>query len=70
MDSPRRNDEPIALRPREAARLLNISERTLWQLTRDRKVPAARVGKLWRYSREELQRWLAERQEGGGHDRQ
>ena len=35
---------PLALRPREAAKALGISPRTLWQLTKDGKVPCVRLG--------------------------
>ena len=36
--------QPLALRPREAAKALSISPRTLWQLTKDGKVPCVRLG--------------------------
>jgi excisionase family DNA binding protein len=53
---------PLALRPRDAAKLLGISPRTLWQWTRDGVVPCARVGKGNRcvvlYSVADLQAWL------------
>ncbi len=42
------------LTPPEAAALLKISERTLWNLTKAGKVPARRVGVQWRYSRRAL----------------
>ena len=55
---------PLALRPREAARALNISPRLLWQLTRDGIVPHARIGsgrrKTILYPVAELQTWLAQ----------
>jgi excisionase family DNA binding protein len=34
----------LALRPREAAKSLNISPRLLWQLTKDGHIPCVRVG--------------------------
>lgn len=66
MDSTRKNDESIALRPRGAGMLLNMSERTLWQITHDGQMPCAKAGKTRLNRREALQRWLAERLEGGG----
>lgn len=42
------------LTPPEAAALLKISERTLWNLTKAGKIPARRVGVQWRYSRRRL----------------
>lgn len=35
---------PLSLRPREAARVLGISPRHLWQLTKDGEIPAVRLG--------------------------
>lgn len=55
--------EPLAYRPREAAKVLGISERTLWQLTHDGKVPCVRLGTGKRravlYPVAELQAWLS-----------
>ena len=43
------NDFTKLLKPREAASLLAISERQLWQLTKDGKLCAVRLGKCVRY---------------------
>lgn len=67
--------ESLALRPREAAKALGISERTLWGLTDPRgPIPCVRVGGGKRqtvlYPVAELQAWLARQAEeakGGGH---
>lgn len=67
---------PLALRPREAAKALGISARTLWGLSAPRgPIPCVRVGSGKRqtvlYPMAELQRWLsrqAEVGEGGQHD--
>jgi len=60
---------PLAVRPREAAKLLSISERTLWTLTQRGEVPAKRIGTGRRrtvlYSVAELRAWLAG---GNGED--
>lgn len=46
----------LLLRPREAARQLAVSERTLWGL---RDLPRIRVGKRGiRYSVQDLRRWI------------
>lgn len=53
---------PLALRPREAAKALGISPRLLWQLTKEGRVPCVRVGGAKRqtvlYPIAELQAWL------------
>lgn len=54
---------PLALRPRDAAKVLGISPRLLWDLTAPRgPIPSARIGKGRRktvlYSLTDLQSWL------------
>ena len=56
---------PLALRPRDAAKLLSISERTLFSLTKAGSIPCIRTGPPDRrgcvlYSVATLQGWLAE----------
>ena len=65
--------KPLALRPREAAKALGISARTLWGLTSPRgPIPCLRIGHGKRqtvlYPTAELQAWLsqqAEAEKGG-----
>lgn len=49
---------PLALRPREAAKTLGISERLLWTLTKRGEIPAKRAGRRVLYSRDRLREWL------------
>jgi excisionase family DNA binding protein len=46
--------EPGALRPKDAARFLSISERHLWALTKRGEVPHLKLGRVTLYSRETL----------------
>jgi hypothetical protein len=62
---------PLALRPREAAKALSISERLLWSLTTPRgPIPRRRVGGGKRqavlYSVDDLRSWLS--QPASGND--
>ena len=50
----------LALRPREAAAALGVSERTLWSWTECGDVPHVRRGKTILYPVEVLRRWLDE----------
>jgi excisionase family DNA binding protein len=52
------NDFTKLLKAREAASLLAISERQLWQLTKDGKIQAIRLGKCVRYRVEDLKESL------------
>ena len=49
----------LALRPRDAARLLGVSPRTLWGWTKDNAVPHVRVGRVVLYPAHELRAWLS-----------
>jgi hypothetical protein len=53
----------LALRPRSAARALDMSERKLWEITADltSRVPHVRLGKMILYPVDDLRRWLSER---------
>jgi excisionase family DNA binding protein len=61
--------EPLALRPREAAKALGISPRHLWQLTHDGLIPCVRIGSGKRrtvlYPTAELQAWLRRQADAG-----
>lgn len=53
------DEQRLLLRPREAAELLSVSERQLWQHTAPRgPIPATRIGSCVRYSREALQAYI------------
>jgi excisionase family DNA binding protein len=54
----------LALRPRQAARALGISERLLWSMTNRGEIPYLRIGTCVVYPIAELERWLAERVKG------
>ena len=46
----------------EAAKYLDIHPVTLYRWSRARKIPAMKMGKVWRFKRERLDAWL-EKQE-------
>ncbi|HZJ02101.1 MAG TPA: helix-turn-helix domain-containing protein, partial [Thermoleophilia bacterium] len=43
---------------RRVARLLQLSERTVYQMAREGRLPARRIGGRWRFRPEEIERWL------------
>jgi excisionase family DNA binding protein len=49
----------------EAARLLGVSRKTLWNHTAPRgdRIPAVKLGRVVRYSPAELEQWIARRLE-------
>jgi predicted DNA-binding transcriptional regulator AlpA len=53
------HDETSLLHSRDAAKLLTISERTLWDISSPRgTVPTVRMGRSVRYLRGDLLAWL------------
>jgi excisionase family DNA binding protein len=50
--------DPLLLSPRQASRVLSISERTLFTLTKSGVVPHIRIGKLVRYSVDALKKYI------------
>lgn len=60
----------LALRPRDAATALGVSERLLWQWTHDGTIPHLRVGRTILYPIDALQAWLTRQAEAakGGND--
>lgn len=51
---------PLALRPKQAAAVLNIGETLLWSLTNQKLIPHIKVGKCTLYPVAALEAWLAE----------
>jgi putative molybdopterin biosynthesis protein len=49
---------PDILTLREAAEFLRLSERSLYDLARSHRVPAAQLGGKWLFPRTQLERWL------------
>ena len=43
----------------QTSEFLGISEKTLMKLLREEHIPARKIGREWRFSREALVRWLA-----------
>jgi putative molybdopterin biosynthesis protein len=55
---------PDVLTLREAAAYLRLSERSLYELARTRRLPAAQLGGKWLFPRGQLEHWLAAQADG------
>ncbi len=53
------DDQPILLSPKEAAKRLGISERTLWTITDRGEIHCIRIGASKRYPVTELERFVS-----------
>ncbi len=66
MSTPHEN-EPL-LTVTEVAHYLRLEPETVRSLARRQKLPAIKVGRLWRFSLPDVQAWLAHQSEPpGGH---
>jgi len=43
---------------KEVADYLKVTERTLYRLAQEGKIPAFKVGGSWRFRRDDLDRWI------------
>jgi excisionase family DNA binding protein len=57
-------NEPLLLSAKETAKLLGISERTLFTLTKAGDVPHIRIGRRIMYPRTSLVEWIEQRSAG------
>lgn len=48
----------LLLKPRDAAKILSVCERTVWKLAKAGELHPVRIGGLVRYSYADLQRWI------------
>ena len=55
---------PDVLTLREAATYLRLSERSLYELARGKRLPAAQVGGKWLFPRRKLESWLSAQSDG------
>ena len=61
----------MQLTVRDVARLLNVSEKTIYRWIKEASIPAYRVNEQYRFNRAELLEWatLEEDRRLGGHPR-
>ena len=45
---------------RDVAEMLKLTEKTAYRLVSDGEIPGFKVGGSWRFSRKELEKWVAE----------
>lgn len=54
-------EEDKYLTSKEVAELLNISDYTIKRFAREGRIPARKIGRQWRFSRQEIDDWFKER---------
>ncbi len=48
---------------KEVADYLKLTERTLYRLVQEGKIPGFKVGSSWRFKRADIERWIEEQKE-------
>jgi excisionase family DNA binding protein len=62
-------DEDHFLTTEEVLDYLQINLRTVYRLARAGKIPAIRVGRLWRFRKKDIEVWVANQRRGEGLDK-
>ena len=44
----------------EVAAYMQLSRFTVYRLAKDRFIPATKIGRQWRFQKEEIERWMRE----------
>lgn len=47
---------------KDVARYLKLTEKTAYRLVADGEIPGFKVGGSWRFTREEIEQWIKNRQ--------
>ena len=53
---------PTVMTLEEVARYLRINKSTVYRLARDGTLPAWKLGNVWRFKKEAIERWIASNQ--------
>ena len=61
--SPSRDHEILTLE--EVAHYLRLKPQTIYRWAQEKRIPAVKLGKEWRFRRSILDRWLDEQMQGG-----
>jgi len=46
---------------KDVAKYLKVTDRTIYRMVADRRIPAFKVGGSWRFRRTEIDEWIRER---------
>jgi excisionase family DNA binding protein len=56
--------EPTVFTVKDLAHYLKVHQSTIYRLLRTAELPCFRVGRMWRFHREAIDRWIEERPQG------
>ena len=52
----------------EVAQYLKVSRDSIYRLAQKGKIPASKIGNLWRFKREEIDQWMRHRRNSKEHN--
>ena len=50
--------QEVLLNVKQVAQYLQLKESTIYSWAQDNKIPAIKIGRTWRFRRDDLDRWL------------
>jgi len=62
MSIERLEKRPTVMTLDEVARYLRINKSTVYRLARDGTLPAWKLGNVWRFKKDSIERWIADTQ--------
>ena len=62
MSAQRTDRRLMVMTLREVARYLRINKSTVYRMARDGTLPAWKLGNVWRFKKESIERWIANNQ--------
>lgn len=48
----------IVMTLKEASKYLRLNKSTVYRLAQEGKIPASKIGKVWRFKKEKIDRWF------------
>jgi excisionase family DNA binding protein len=65
MAMPKKSSDGSILTIKEVAEYLKVNERTVYRLAGAKKIPAFKVGGIWRFLRSDIDQWIKSQTTGG-----
>ena len=62
MAGPIRERRPTVMTLEEVSRYLRINKSTVYRMARDGTLPAWKLGNVWRFKKDSIERWIANTQ--------
>lgn len=53
--------EDVVMTVHDVAKYLRLSEATVYKLAKDKKIPAIKIGRAWRFQRRVVEEWIKRR---------